>query len=213
MMLTNLAWQKHRVRLLIGGLAAIAVLAIASGASRLTATTAASCNQLSEGAIGESQEFTPYELMRTKPFDGLINPTGAESAPVPAKAKLAVSTIDGLERQFTVVGTNGAVYSYFLDRPLGAATRSDFLAEGGVQVDQEPLTPDGPFAMYLLATLGDRAVPVKVGPFDGALTWADPDVKGNRSHNLYWSDGEYNYSLISNRSAAAVVNLGRTLVC
>jgi hypothetical protein len=69
------------------------------------------------------------------------------------------------------------------------------------------------FATYLTITFPARTTPVKVGSFDGALTWADPDANGVRTHNLYWSDGKFNYSLIVNRSADATLALGRGLVC
>ena len=90
---------------------------------------------------------------------------------------------------------------------------SEFISGGGIQVHKEPVIDEAPFASYLLTTLGQRAVEVKVGDYQGALVWADPDSKGIRTHNLYWSDGEYNYALIADLSAQATLNMTRILVC
>ncbi|MBA2338070.1 MAG: hypothetical protein H0V96_10005 [Acidimicrobiia bacterium] len=45
------------------------------------------------------------------------------------------------------------------------------------------------------------------------VVWADPDPTGTRTHNLYWSDGAFNYALIAERSAEEILTLGRSLVC
>lgn len=193
-------------------ISAALVVGVAVGARQLMAAASASCGPVAAGTIIESKVFTPYEAMRGKPYDGPINAEGRSSDPVPAGAQLT-NSIDGRTRQYTLAGSNGAVYSYFLDRPLGKATPSEFLAMGGIQVEQEPVTADGSFAAYLVATLGDRATAVKVGPFDGALTWAEPLANGIRSHNLYWSDGTYNYSVIADRPAEAILAIGRSMVC
>lgn len=65
----------------------------------------------------------------------------------------------------------------------------------------------------LLADFPDRAIPVQVGSLAGAMTWADPLANGVRTHNVYWSDGTYNYSLIANRSGAAALTLARGMAC
>ena len=100
-----------------------------------------------------------------------------------------------------------------LGLPLDATmTPSDFLVAGGIQYDRDRL--DGkPFPDVLLADIPERASPVQVGPYTAVLTWADPLANGVRSHNLYWSDGAFNYGLIADRSALDLVDLGRSLVC
>lgn len=117
------------------------------------------------------------------------------------------------KRQLDLVNESGAVYSYFLNQPIEGLRVSEFITAGGVQVHKESMSEQTSFAEYLLKTLGDRAIPVEVGPYQGALIWADPDATGTRTHNLYWSDGKDNYALIVDRGAAETLNLGRSLVC
>jgi hypothetical protein len=88
-----------------------------------------------------------------------------------------------------------------------------FLANGGIVYERQPLADGESFAAYLLATRGERAIPVEVGSHRAALVWADPFPNGLRTHNLYWSDGTFNYSLIADRPAEALVTIGRGLVC
>jgi len=91
---------------------------------------------------------------------------------------------------------------------------SNFFAAGGIQLDADPIDPAaGSFTPGLAARLGERAVAVEVGTYGGVLVWADPLVNGVRTHNLYWSDDAYNYSLIADVSAEKLVALGRSLVC
>jgi len=129
-------------------------------------------------------------------------------------ADVASNAIDGQSLRWALVGEAGEVYRYFLSEPIPSQlTREEFMAKGGIEFDRDPVA-DGPsFAEYLIEVLGERAVRVAVADYTGALTWADPDINGLRTHNLYWSDGKYNYSLIADRSAAELVNLGRGLSC
>lgn len=170
----------------------------------------AGCDVAVAGSIAENAQFTPYEVMRTKPVDGLIG-AKSDSAALPSRAAYAGQAIDGLTRQFTVDNSDGSVYSYFLDRDTAGLKHSDFLELGGIELHQDPGTDS--FAAYILKRPGGQAVAVRLGGFDAALTWGDPDVKGTRPHGLYWFDGAYNYALIGDRSASALVNLGRQLVC
>ena len=64
-----------------------------------------------------------------------------------------------------------------------------------------------------VSELGDRATAVDVGRYSGALTWADPDASGLRTHNLYWFDGTYLMSLVAVRGPEDLVNMGRELAC
>ncbi len=90
---------------------------------------------------------------------------------------------------------------------------SHFAAAGGIELDRDPIGAGTPFAGYLLSAFPDRAGEVAIGPFKAALVWADPLESGVRPHNLYWSDDEYNYALIADRSAVEIVSLGRSMVC
>jgi hypothetical protein len=186
------------------------LISIGVGARQLMAVAPPSCGPLPAGSIAESKAFTPYALMRGQPGDAPINAQGGTGAQAPAGA---TSAVDGRIRQFTIAGANGAIYSYFLDRPIGSATPGEFLSMGGLQVEQEPISSEGSFATYLLAALGERATPVTIGQYEGVLTWADPIANGIRSHNVYWSDGTYNFTLIADRTADEIVGIARSLVC
>jgi hypothetical protein len=170
----------------------------------------AGCDVAIAGSLDENAEFTPYELQRTKPVDGLIG-AKSDSAKVPDRAVHKGQALDGMARQFTVDASNGAVYAYFLDRDTAGLKHSEFRKLGGIELHQDPGSDS--FAAYLLERPGGQAVAVKLGTFDAALTWGDPDVNGTRAHGLYWFDGTNNYSLIGDRSASKLVNIGRTLVC
>lgn len=210
----TLTESASRLRYIVGWLAVpLSVVLIVVGAQRLMAAAPDSCGQPTEGTIIESKEFTPYES-RLSHLPELPIFTGAqEPAPLPATARIGTRPITGLSRQLTIASANGSIYSYFLDRSLGKMSPDEFLAAGGIQLEQDPVTQDEMFAADIFVELGNRATAVRVGPFDGALVWADPLKDGTRSHNLYWSDGTYNYAVIANRSAEELLGIGRGLVC
>ena len=183
------------------------------GVRYLEAAQDPSCFQLAAGArIPESSSFTPYAARLTQLLETPIKSSAKASIDVPTAAVVSGGLIDALPIQHVVTTASGAVYQYFLDRPLGTGmTPSDFAAAGGIQYQRDPIEQSAPFARDLLAQLKERAVLVRVRGYDATLTWADPLENGIRTHNLYWSDGFYNYALIANRPAEALVNLGRSL--
>ncbi len=102
---------------------------------------------------------------------------------------------------------------FYLDAPLGPEmTRSDFLMTGGVIYEALRMDGGGPFAPSLFA-LGDRAIPVQVGEYQGALVWADPTEANVRAHGLYWADSTTNYALVAVRGPEYLLNMGRGLAC
>lgn len=162
--------------------------------------------------IVESGAFAPADMQRGLGREPAINPAGLAFVR-PFGLSNAPDALDGQPMQW-VIRTSDAQYVYYLDRPIdNVMTPSAFLAAGGLQLEKETRTDPQSFAEYLLATVGQRAVPIAVGPYSGVLTWADPTREGVRSHNLYWSDGASNFALIAVRSPEALVNLGRHLVC
>lgn len=170
------------------------------------------CASLPSGSIQEITDFTPAQQMRTGgvqlPLADFGLPTTANSA----DHLIRDGELDGLPLQLAL--TNGdALYRYFLDGPIPKTmTPEQFWAAGGVQFERDPAQSDD-FAAFLLEELGERALPVEIGPYRGALTWADPTPSGVRTHNLYWSDAESSYALIAVRSPEAMVNLARGIVC
>lgn len=180
------------------------------GIASVVVADRAGCSDAAAAPITESAKFIPYEERRTKTPDSMVGDS-SKSAALPARASYATEAIDGNARRYTIDSPNGSVYSYFLDRDTTGMMLSEFVKSGGLQLHQD--LGNESFAAYLLKAFPDRAVPVKIGTFDGALTWADPDENGIRTHNLYWFDGTYNHALIGDRPAAALVNLGRQLAC
>jgi hypothetical protein len=200
---------------LFGATVIIAILAIGVGPRLGGANANDRCASIAEGTIVESQKFVIFEDR----LGGLVNeavivPVGSVAVvAVPPQAVVKVASLGGLARQHTIVADNGVAYAYFLDGPLAGLTRNEFVRRGGIQLDQDPRVTEKAFAAHLLEAFGERVVAVAVGAYDGAVTWSDPDVNGMRPHNVYWSDGAYEYALTANLSAAAVVNLARSLVC
>jgi len=173
--------------------------------------TSEGCADLSAGTIKEASNFTPAELQRSDLPAPAINALDRPPADV---GSAAVAALDGLPRRFAS-GSPDAAVQYYLDRPIGPLmTTDEFAAAGGIQSERMVRDPNaGYFVDALLQAVGPRAVPVEVGPYEGAFTWADPLDNGVRTHNLYWSDGTYEYALIGDRAPEALINIGRGLVC
>lgn len=209
-------WSKALIRprgfrrILIAG-AASSLLAGAI-VNQLSARPLQSCDPVVEGSITESQLFTPYEAMRSHVAVLPLNPNGLAPAALAADVA-SLATLDGRTVRWAVAMDDGDVTRYFFDKPISVSlTPEDFWAQGGVQLERHPYT-GVPFYTILLAEFRERAVPVKVGALDGAMTWADPAANGVRTHNVYWSDDQYNYALVADRSAAAAVTLARVVAC
>lgn len=199
--------RTHRLVLALavsGGIAALGVNALLGSTS---------CGSVGEGQITESANFTPADLRRGGLHRSPINPENLPALPVPSDAQVQGGTLDGLALVWAQTGSDGALYQYFSAQPLDAKTTSwTFFAAGGVEFDRVPAGPDD-YVSYLLDFLGERAVAVDVGGHKGALTWGDPNEDGLRPHSLTWSDGRFNYTLVADRMAAELVNLGRGIAC
>jgi hypothetical protein len=201
-----------KLALLLGGLLAIA-LAVVGTACVSGQSTTATCQTVTVGSIKEAPEFTSYDEMLSHLPPLPINPTSAEATAVPAAA-IPGGSLDGLARQWATGASNGALYQYFGRNPLSPTTTvSEFFAAGGLEFDRDAAQENFSQVQYLLQELGDRAVPVEVGSFHGAITWSDPDENGIRTHNLYWGDGESEYSIHAVRAPEELVNIVRRLVC
>jgi hypothetical protein len=168
------------------------------------------CSEVATGTIHESQEFTPAEQQRgLRPERPIVNGPGITPLPRSGVPLL----IDGRPLQYAIASGQGPYLFYLnvlLDREM---TRSDFLKAGGLAYEALSIDEGEPFPPALMAQAGDRATPVAVGEYDGALVWADPTEDNVRAHGLYWADETTNYSLVAVRGAEYLVNLGRGLVC
>ena len=203
---TTRRWQPW-VLLGLGALVAGAVLLLRSPSGSGTGP----CSEVAAGSIRESQEFTPAEQQRGRlPERPIVDGPGLTPLPRGDGVPLL---IDGRPLQYAIASAQGP-YLFYLNVPLGPEmTRSDFLKAGGLSYDALSIDEGEPFPPALLAQVGDRATPVEVGEYEGALVWADPTEENVRAHGLYWADGTTNYSLVAARGPEYLVNLGRGLVC
>jgi len=197
-------------------LATIVLIAGLRGTELLSAAADEGCGPVVPGSLNENAEFTPYESMRSRlPDYELPRATG-----IPGFAKIRDQVIGGLPRQSDVVTDEGTVVTYFAkDFPPGIRL-SEFIVSGGIQLHQLPSTTEVDesgrsvsFTERLTRQVGARGLRVQVGPYNGLLTWADPDVLGTRPHHLYWSTEDADYTLIADVSAEELLALGRDLIC
>lgn len=190
--------------------ASLVVFAV-TAVTAVTAGPSPSCASAAPGSIKESAEFTPAAGQRG-PVPVPLRQSQLPEAENAVDELVPDAELDQLPLRLAL--QNGdSLYRYFLDRPIPETmTPEDFWAAGGIQLEKDPWE-GGDFAAFLLDELGDRAVPIEVGQYRAALTWADPTASGVRTHNLYWSDGASNYALITVRAPEAIVNLARELVC
>jgi hypothetical protein len=170
------------------------------------------CQPVPPSSITESERFTPYEDRLTHLRDHPINKGGLRSASRPV---FAPSTMDGLPISWVALAKGGFIEVFYLSEPFGPTmTRPGFFAAGGLIFLTYPADVSaGSHAYALQAELGERVTIVKVGQFDGALTWGDPMSNGVRPHQLSWSSVGEIHNLIGVRPAEAIVNLGRGAVC
>ncbi len=165
------------------------------------------------GPIIQSKDFTPRELRRGW-IDPPLNREGDSLANLDEFD--GVTEIAGLPLWWVDRALTDDYLSegaYYLDAPVGSMLVSEFVDAGGVQFSKESVFDESNSIAARLTRAGDRGIAVDVGSHDGMLVWADPDQSGTRTHNLYWSDGAFDYALIADRGAEEILALGRTLVC
>lgn len=157
------------------------------------------------GAAGfHSQGLTPYESRRGAPAALPIKAHGGIGAPEGPGRTFAAKGVAGMPHRWTVALDGGSLTEYFWDRDLNPDTQPDeFWAAGGAQIEVDPVEGD-PFWLQMQRAFPERTVSIKVGPYDGVLVWADPQRNGVRTHNVYWSDGAFNYSAPLEGSSADV---------
>lgn len=184
----------------------LSVIAIGLASAGLVSSSSsiAGCQVLVE-PLTESGSFTPYEMQRSHLPEVYVNPEGEAIDGDEAD-------LDGLPLRW--IETSGDVTSRYYDaEPIVDRPLSSFFADGGVLLAAQPVTDDMVFGDDVPEEIGDRGTEVMVGEHPALLTWADPDRLGTRTHNLYWSDGVTNYSLIADRRSNELVNLARGLAC
>lgn len=148
--------------------------------------------------------------------------SGFDSIPIETISHSAASLLadEALTNGFatsTFQGSNefgeGGLVEYYGPNSVVGVSISDFVRSGGVQASKEPIVKGQEFAEVLGSMFPERVTWVEVGPYKGAMTHADPDLNGIRTHNLYWNDGKSEFSIIWDRPGAQVVNLGRSIAC
>ena len=191
--------------------AVVSALLVIFAATSVTAEPSPSCALAAPGSITESAEFTPAAGQRG-PVPIPLRQSGLADAESAVDELVSDAELDQLPLRLALQSGDG-LYRYFLDRPIPETmTPEEFWAAGGVALEKDA-AEGGDFAASLLGEIGDRAIPIEIGQYRAALTWADPAESGVRTHNLYWSDGASNYTLIAVRAPEAIVNFARQLVC
>lgn len=195
--------------------AIIVVVGLVFGASAVALGLAPrqGCDPLPVGSIVESTAFTPAQIQRGGQLPLTIDPA---TGPVmlPSVPGVLPDSIRGRAVVSTFTSA-GATVVYYLDRPIDAPMSGvDFYKAGGLRFGSQPRTGDGDLVDDIVATVGDRAIVVEIGPHRAALVWADPTrVVDLRTHNLYWTDGSREYFLVADMGPEAIVNIARELVC
>lgn len=169
------------------------------------------CAELAVGSIRESRAFTPAGMQRGRLPERPILDIGPGIDPLALGDKVP-RPLDGMTPRYAVGSAQGP-YVFYLDAPMDPEMkRSDFLLAGGVEFEALSMDGAGAFAPTLFA-MGERAIPVRVGAFLGALVWADPTEADIRPHGLYWADATTSYSLVAVRGPEYLLAMGRDLVC
>lgn len=123
------------------------------------------------------------------------------------------SAIDAMPLQYFNYSSAGT-YAYYWNQPITTSTTvGAFGKGGGLEFHVEPVLPNSGTVVDAATSLGERATRIDVSRFAAALVWHDPDRSGLRRHGLYWADDASNYSLIGDRQAFELVNLGREITC
>lgn len=169
------------------------------------------CITVAAGSIQESEKFTPYEGRLTHVPPRPINPKQLQSE---AASAMSPARLDDLGVAWAATSYGRSV-TYYLAEPIGDTMTSEgFFAAGGVLVMSEMHDPGaGDHVTALKEQLGDRVTVVKVGRYQAALTWGDPRANGVRPHVLSWTQESMNISVIAERTAERIVNLGRGMAC
>lgn len=203
----------NRIEHALGSLFLVGSVAIAIGFILQTrhGSGAVGCGAVEPGSISESQVFTPYDQQRSHLPDHHLNPDGQ---PFGGGTFAAVpQSVDGLALSWLIRSDSGT-YAYFSRSAVDeSTTAASFIVDGGVQYDVEPVDGSGSFAEWLLSRDGARAVKVAIGSAVGAVTWSDPDLYGSRPHNVFWSNGTYNFTLTGETSAEHLITLARQIEC
>lgn len=156
--------------------------------------------------IAESSKFTPYSGRLSHLPDEPLT-TGGQAVTSSDRR------MDDLALRWTAGGERSS-YQYFFEREFDPKlTAPEFLGARGIQLDRESVDGDPYTAADVIGQVGERAVAVQIGDYEGALVWADPESDGVRPHHVYWSDGNYNYTLIAVREPQRMVQLARELAC
>ena len=203
-------------RVLVVGLLVLfgSLAAVAAG---LAGRTPPGCGVLTAGTLVESRAFVPGDEQRGPMKQELpLNQSGV-GPKLPDSPGLAPGSIDGKPLTF-VISRVDRIKLYYLPEPIGPSmTTAEFFAAGGIRFEHEPRLTESQFTTFaedLIETSAGRALAVEVGPYQGALVYADPTPDSDqRTHNLYWSDGKEEFALIAVMGPEQLVNIGRGLVC
>lgn len=165
------------------------------------------CGEVSP--IIESTEFTSYEDQNGYPYAPI------KASPVDSgilRDPPFQAEIDGLPAR-GMYEQAGQVQVYYAAEPIPDMDPTSVVADGGLTLQLLPVTSGTWDVESMFKEIESRVTPVRVGEYEGALTWADPDAEGVRPHYLQWGAGKLSWRLVGEREPEELLAIGRGLVC
>jgi hypothetical protein len=151
-------------------------------------------------------EYPPLVAAGGEPAStSVLAATGLASVMLPANLAPQVVVHFGVNQEAVVV--------YYAAGPLlPQATVVDLVRAHGMEFSRQPAGAGS--AAAVLSAVGDRAVQLKVGPYDAAIVHADPIGSDDlRAYELHWSDGTSDFMVYGNVPATDLIAAGRSLYC
>jgi len=195
----------------------VPVLAVAVHAVVASAAPSPGCLPAAAPVFADNS-FTPVEGTYTVPQYPSFESMGASPATAAAVAASGIANAQlpaGQAARFVVnFGPDGrSVMLVSAPGQLPAqATVVDLARAGGMEIVRQPAGNGS--AAEVLAAVGARAVPLKIGAFDAALVHADPVGSDDlRPYELHWSDGANDFMVYGVVPPTDVIATGRALAC
>lgn len=197
-------------------IAALSVLALALVVPAASAVGSPGCAAAGEPVFA-STSFTPVAGRLTSP----MFPTFGSMGAVPAQTAAAATDFPGfvippgLTARFVIHfgQAAGSAMLVLSPGPLSADdTVVDLVRAGGLEIVRQPRGNGA--AADVIAAVGPRAAPLKVGPYDGAIVHGDPIGSDDvRPYELHWSDGSNDFMIYGRLPAGDVIRTARSLYC
>lgn len=195
----------------------VPVLALAVGALAVSAVNAPGCGAATAPTFA-SESFTPVAGQLTSAIYPTFQSQGAAMADQSGVAAVGLSGVavpPGLAPLFIIrfgPSNNATMIVYSSSALPAQATVVDLARAGGLEISRQPAGNGS--AADVLGAVGDRAVALKVGPYDAAIVHTDPVGSDDiRPYELHWSDGTSDYMVFGSLPAVEVIDTARSLYC